>query len=156
MSRRRSHLTKDQEKEILDTYRVFDVDDTNSINPTELRDALRALGFDVTKAEVAKIMEKKDPNNAGSIDFETFRDICGEFIRTRDPKVEILRAFQLFDTDHDEMIDFDDLKKISKEMGDNISDDDLRNMISKFDKDQDGKINLKEFFDIMNPARNAH
>ena len=156
MSRRRSHLTKDQEKEILEAFRIFDTDNTDSIDPLELRDALRALGFDVTKAEVAKIMEKKDPNNVGSIDFEVFRDICGEFIRTRDPKVEILRAFQLFDTDHDELIDFDDLKKIAKEMGDSISDDDLRVMISKFDKDRDGKINLSEFFDIMDPARHAH
>ena len=153
---RRLQLSKDEEKEIQDAFSIFDVDKSNSMDAKELKEALRALGFDVTKEEVEKIMKKKDPNEVGALQFEAFREVCADFFKTRDPRLEIMRAFALFDTDHDGFIDLEDLKKISVEMGDPLPVGDLEIMINKFDRDHDGKINLDEFMNIMDPTHSCH
>ena len=153
---RRPQLTKDETKEIEDAFNVFDVDKSNSMDAKELKEALRALGFDVTKEEVAKIMRKKDPNEVGTIPLEVFKEVCADFFKTRDPRLEIMRAFALFDTDHDGFVDLEDLKKISVEMGDPLPEEELEIMINKFDRDHDGKINLDEFMNIMDPTHSCH
>ena len=153
---RRLQLSKDENKEIEDAFNVFDVDKSNSMDAKELKEALRALGFDVTKEEVNKIMEKKDPNGVGVLQFDTFKEVCADFFKTRDPRIEIMRAFALFDTDHDGFIDIEDMKKVSVELGDPLPVDDLETMINRFDKDHDGKINLSEFMNIMDPTHSCH
>lgn len=41
------------------------------------------------------------------------------------------------------------LKRICKELGETLSDDELQAMIEEFDKDGDGQINVEEFMAIM-------
>jgi centrin-3 len=67
----------------------------------------------------------------------------------RDPYEEIRKAFQLFDEDKTGKITLKNLKKIAREIGENMNDDELEAMIAEFDKDQDGAINESEFQAIM-------
>lgn len=48
-----------------------------------------------------------------------------EKIQARDPREEILRAFKLFDTDNKGKISLRDLRKISKELGENLDEEEL-------------------------------
>lgn len=41
------------------------------------------------------------------------------------------------------------MRRVARELGENLNDDELQAMIDEFDTDQDGEINKKEFFDIM-------
>ncbi|KAF7325538.1 Ca2+-binding EF-hand protein [Mycena kentingensis (nom. inval.)] len=72
-----------------------------------------------------------------------------EYIMQRDPMDEIRRAFQLFDDDHTGKISLRNLRRVAKEIGDRLEDDELQAMIEEFDLDQDGEINEQEFFAIM-------
>ena len=38
---------------------------------------------------------------------------------------------------------------MARELGENLTDDELQAMIDEFDKDQDGQINREEFLSIM-------
>ncbi len=67
----------------------------------------------------------------------------------RDPDEEIMKAFQLFDSDSAGSIDIKKLRTISRELGENLSDEELQAMIDEFDKDQDGEISVEEFVAIM-------
>ena len=41
------------------------------------------------------------------------------------------------------------MRRIAKELGENLSDDELQAMIDEFDDDQDGMISVDEFSSIM-------
>ena len=48
-----------------------------------------------------------------------------ERIAARDPRVEILRAFALFDEDHTGKISLRNLKRVAKELGESLDDEEL-------------------------------
>ena len=67
----------------------------------------------------------------------------------RDPDEEILKAFQLFDADGSGSISIKNMRSIARELGENLSDEELQAMIDEFDRDQDGEISQDEFMYIM-------
>ena len=69
--------------------------------------------------------------------------------KERDPDEEIMKAFQLFDTEGSGSINIKNMRNIAKELGENLSDDELQAMIDEFDRDQDGEISSDEFMYIM-------
>ena len=72
-----------------------------------------------------------------------------EKISSRDPDEEIAKAFHLFDEDETGVITLKNMRRVARELGENLTDDELQAMIDEFDRDQDGAINSEEFFAIM-------
>jgi centrin-3 len=124
---------------------------------------MRALGFDLKKPEVRKIMLDADKNGQGSlIDFDDYNKVGAsrastsvrlsryprpvtERILARDPLDEVRRAFRLFDDDGTGKISLRNLRRVAKELGENLDDEELQAMIDEFDLDQDGEISEAEF-----------
>ncbi|ORX75869.1 EF-hand protein [Anaeromyces robustus] len=145
----RQEPTEEQKLEIKEAFELFDTDKDSALDYHELKVAMRALGFEVKKSEVLKILREHDKNGKGLIEYDDFYKIMVERILERDPMEEMKKAFHLFDEDNTGKISLKNLKKIAKEIGENLDDEELQAMIDEFDLDQDGEINEQEFFSIM-------
>ncbi|ORE09449.1 EF-hand, partial [Rhizopus microsporus var. microsporus] len=63
------------------------------------------------------------------------------------------KVFQLLDTDNDGLIGGDDLKRGVALFGDNVSAEEIREMLYSADIDGDGLISYEEFLKIMTPCK---
>eukprot|EP00921_Rhytidocystis_pertsovi_P015920 GHVQ01025189.1.p2 GENE.GHVQ01025189.1~~GHVQ01025189.1.p2 ORF type:complete len:102 (+),score=18.67 GHVQ01025189.1:213-518(+) len=90
-----------------------------------------------------------DKDGSGTIDFNEFLEMMTQKMSERDPKEEIMKAFRLFDDDETGKISFKNLKRVAKELGEVMTDEELQEMIDEADRDGDGEINEEEFMRIM-------
>lgn len=141
-------LLKEQKQEIYEAFTLFDMNNDGYLDFHEFKVALRALGFQLEKKDILEMINRYDRDGRHLVHYDDFFVIAGEMIINRDPIEEIKRAFQLFDDDHTGKISFKNLRRVSKELGENLSDQELRAMIEEFDMDGDGEINEDEFIAI--------
>jgi calmodulin len=66
---------KDPEKELRDAFRVFDTDNSGSIDRKELKRLMKKLGQALSDAELDAMMDEVDTNGDGQISFEEFKDL---------------------------------------------------------------------------------
>ena len=92
----RPELSDEQKQEIKEAFELFDSDKDGALDYHELKVAMRALGFDVKKTEVLKILRdnNKDGNSNGGglIEFDDFSKVMIERILDRDPIEEIRKV----------------------------------------------------------------
>jgi len=153
---------------------LFDLDRDGHIDYHELKVAMKALGFDLPKNEITSILQQqgvaantltaqaglgkagKQPAQAPSFSGPTklllsqssFQTIMAHRILARDPREEILRAFELFDSDGKGGITVEDLRRVAGELNEGLQEDELNAMIEEFDLDGDGVISREEFVGI--------
>lgn len=67
----------------------------------------------------------------------------------REPRDELIRCFKLFDPENTGKINFKSFKKVCMELGEALSDEEIREMINEADRDHDGEIDEEEFCKFM-------
>ena len=140
----RRTLSEEQRAELKEAFDLFDTEKTGRIDYHELKVCMRSLGFEVKKAEVVLLMSQHDVAGSGTIGFDEFVDIMAERIASRSPEEELQKAFELFDEDSTGRVSFRNLRRIAKELGENLSDDELQAMIDEFDVDRDGEVRAEK------------
>lgn len=150
--KRRFQLTDDQRQEIREAFELFDADKNGLVDSHEMKVSMKALGFEVKRDEVARYMQDcaaRDQHGQPLMDLAGFTDIMTEKFAQRDPREEMVKAFQLFDENNTGKISLRSLRRVARELGETMTDAELQAMIDEFDTDRDGEINLEEFLAIM-------
>lgn len=142
-------LSDEQKNDIKEAFDLFDTDGTGKIDIKELKVAIRALGFEPKKEEIKKMVADIDKEGTGKLSFDDFLKLMSLKMTEKDSKEEIMKAFRLFDDDETGKISFKNLKRVAKELGENLTDEELQEMIDEADRDGDGEINQDEFLRIM-------
>lgn len=142
-------MTEDQKQEIREAFELFDTEGIGHIDSKELKVAMRALGFEPKKEEIRKMLSVVDKEGTGLISYEAFLDLMASKMADRDSKEEVLKAFRLFDDDETGKISFQNLRRVANELGENITDEELQEMIDEADRDGDGEVSQEEFLRIM-------
>jgi centrin-3 len=168
-------LSEEQREEIDEAFSLFDLDKDRHIDYHELKVALKALGFDLPKSEIlAELQMHGIPasqvhvNNGkgvvggggheGGASFlgpgrlllphAAFVNLAAGRISARDPQEEILRAFELFDAEGKGRIELEDLRRVARELGEGLQDEELVAMIEEFDVRGEGGIDRDAFLGI--------
>jgi centrin-3 len=163
-----AELSEEQREEISEAFNLFDLDKDGYIDYHELKVAMKALGFDLPKAEILGILQANGVQNqqqggAGKgkraegqyapparllLSFQTFQTLMAQRILARDPQDEIIRAFELFDEGGKGRITLQDLTRVARELGEGLQHEELVAMIEEFDMDGDNAISREEFINI--------
>jgi centrin-1 len=88
-------------------------------------------------------------DGVSSMEFEEFLDLMTNRVSTKDTKSDMRKIFSLFDEEHTGFISLKSLKKVVKDLGDNIDEAELQVMIERADLDRDGQVSEEEFYNIM-------
>merc|ERR1711903_427686 len=141
-AKKKGGLSEEQMEEIREAFGLFDADASGMIDVRELKAAMRALGFEV----------ENDGN--GTIEFGEFLEMMTGKMGEKDTREDIEKVFKLFDDDNTNKISFRNLARVAEELGENIDDEELQDMINQADRDGDGEINIDEFYRIMKKKGN--
>lgn len=60
-----------------------------------------------------------------------------------------MKCFKLFDTENKGRITFKDMKKVCRELGEQLTDEEIREMLCEADRDGDNEIDEEEFYKFM-------
>lgn len=136
---------------------------------------MKGLGLNPSDSELHDLIAEADVNKDGSIDFNGLYPrlgflglapqltICVEFlnmmartVKEVDNEEELKNAFKVFDKDGSGTISAIELRAVLQHLGENLTDDDLDEMLKMADKNGDGNIDCKYYptlFSFSQPYR---
>jgi centrin-1 len=150
--KQKAKLTKEQESEIREAFSLFDTDNSGTIDASELKVAMKALGFEPNDNEIKEMIEEIDKDGSGTIDYNEFFELMTAKMSEKDSREEMLKAFRLFDPENTGLITFESLKRVAMELGEDLTDEELKEMIAEADTEGKGAVDQEEFIRIMKKA----
>ncbi|XP_065158817.1 uncharacterized protein [Atheta coriaria] len=142
-------LTEDQKKDMKEAFDIFDWDGTGRIDVKEVKVAIRALGFEPPKEEMKRMIAEVDTEDSGKLSYENFITLIAGKMCAPDSKEELLKAFRLFDAEQNGYITTETLLRVSEELGEYVTEEEIVEMIDEADVDEDGRVTEEEFVKFM-------
>uniref|UniRef100_A0A8B9EHP5 EF-hand domain-containing protein n=1 Tax=Anser cygnoides TaxID=8845 RepID=A0A8B9EHP5_ANSCY len=140
-------LSDQQRLQLREAFDLFDADGSGQMDVRGLKITMRALGCELRKEEMKRIISQVDEEGSGKINFESFLQVMAQKMPYSEK--EILKGFKLFDYDGTGKISFEKLKLVATEVGEDITDEELQEMIDEADADGDGEVDQQEFLRIL-------
>jgi centrin-1 len=88
------------------------------------------------------------------MDFNEFLDLMTARVSSKDTREDLKKVFSLFDDEKSGYISMKNLKRVIKDLGENIDEHELQEMIEKADADNDGLVSEEEFYNVMTRKTN--
>lgn len=148
-SKSRPGINEEEIEELREAFELFDTDGNGTIDPNELKSAMKSLGLEAKNHTVYQMISDIDKDGTGDIDFDEFLDLMTVKLGDSDSEQDVRKVFDLFDDDKTGYITIQNLKRVAKDLDENMSDAELLEMIERADSDQDGQINFEDFYSIM-------
>lgn len=148
----RPGLSSEEVDEIRQAFDLFDTNGTGKIDPKELKAAMQSLGFDSKNPTIFQLIADLDTSQAqkaGGIDFDSFVEAINNKLGDKETKEGIRRIFDLFiDDPNSDTITLNSLKKIARELGENMTTEELKDMLERASSNGT-ELTFEEFYEIM-------
>ena len=145
-------LTQEEIEDLKQAFELFVNPTTNTIDTKEIFEALEFLNFKTKNPNIYEFFAElnNDENIAkGRIDFEQFIEAITSKLEENETKDGLQNVFSLLVEDPSKnTISIKALKKILTDLNDNMSDDEIKQMMSKVSSNGN-EITFDEFFQIM-------
>ncbi|CAK55576.1 unnamed protein product (macronuclear) [Paramecium tetraurelia] len=143
----RPGLTDDEIDEIREAFNLFDTEGTGRVDPRELKAAMQSLGFDQKNPTIFNMIAELE-NEGTDVDFDQFLDAITSKLGNRESKDGINKIFDLFDDDGSNSINLNNLKRVSKELGETMTAEELAEMLERA-ASNGREITREDFYNIM-------
>ncbi|OMJ73088.1 hypothetical protein SteCoe_28316 [Stentor coeruleus] len=136
-------FTEEEVNEIKEAFDLFDYDSSGFIEIIEILPIIK----DKSKSAYNNLIELQK-NGLKEIYFDTFLKACGTNYNkgTRQYSDEV---FNNFCDETTGKITLKSLKKVAQELGENLTDEELIDIIKSHDSDGDGQLSIDEFYTVM-------
>ncbi|KAJ8981985.1 hypothetical protein NQ317_013637 [Molorchus minor] len=150
----KDELEKEQISMLKSTFDAFDVEKKGYIEADMIGTIMDMLGTHVLADELDGIISEIDEDGNGEVSFEEFANLAARFLVEEDEdtdaiQTELKGAFRLYDRDGNGFITIEVLREILRELDDNLTEDDLDNMVDEIDTDGSGTVDWEEFKAVM-------
>lgn len=148
----RPGLSSEEIDEIRQAFDLFDTNGTGKIDPKELKAAMQSLGFDSKNPTIFQLiadLDTPEASKSGGIDFDSFVEAINNKLGDKETKEGIRRIFDLFiDDPNSDTITLNSLKKIARELGENMTTEELKDMLERASSNGT-ELTFEEFYEIM-------
>eukprot|EP00931_Biecheleriopsis_adriatica_P081222 TRINITY_DN54557_c0_g1_i1.p1 TRINITY_DN54557_c0_g1~~TRINITY_DN54557_c0_g1_i1.p1 ORF type:complete len:268 (+),score=60.70 TRINITY_DN54557_c0_g1_i1:52-855(+) len=149
-------------EEMSSIFELFDQDNSGSIDPKEIREQMRSLGFDADNTTIYQLISDLDNDGSQKLEFGELAELLTDKIALYSPEYtsreHMREVFDYMDDldplSRDKKIDATNLKRIAKVLGDSITDAEIQVMIDEADRDKKGYVSAEDFYVVM--AEAAH
>merc|ERR1711918_180752 len=135
--------------EIKDAFDLFDKDRSGEITIGEMGEAMRSLGYDTEHGEAAEHVKNLDKDGSCALEFNELYELLTARFSENTTKEELQRVFKLFDTDGTGSISVANMRAIADQVGDQVTDDELGDIVLKNDMDKDGNLTFDDFYNVL-------
>ncbi|KAL4237920.1 hypothetical protein ACF0H5_002630 [Mactra antiquata] len=140
-------LTEEQLADFQRAFDLFDPDGDGTITTLELGTIMRVIGQNPTEAELQDMVNEVDEDGNGTIEFDEFVKMMASKTNSKEDFTQ--ETFAVFDPDKKGYITADALKRVMANLGEDLPDDVIQEMINKVDTDGDGKVGFEEFVAML-------
>ena len=139
------NISKNKTKEYKKIFEMFDSNKDGFVNSEELSNIFKVLDINVSNEEIKEIIEENELEGNEQINFENFISIVNKREKDFDNEETIIKAFKVFDKEGNGLININELKSIMLNVGNNLSEAEINELLMEADSDMDGFINYEEF-----------
>jgi Ca2+-binding EF-hand superfamily protein len=120
------------------------------VSPTsDLKASLDSLGYEAQNQTIYQMIVDLESDGGGNIGFNDFLQLMTSRVSDKDSRENMKKVFNLFDDDKTGYISIKNLRKIVRDLGENIEEHELQEMIDKADSDRDGMVSEEDFYMIL-------
>ncbi|CAM9250749.1 unnamed protein product [Ectocarpus sp. 12 AP-2014] len=145
-------LTAGEQDEIVQIFKLCDVNGDGSVTKSELKDALWSLGQNPTEEETDHIFRQYDADKTGTLDFNEFKLLMTARLTYKNTRAEFEDAFRAIDHNKDGKVDITELNRLMVATGFGLTNQELKEIFGFFHRDGSGKVDMVEFLDYMMDA----
>ena len=142
-------VTEEQIAEYKEAFALFDHKNNSTISKKDLPTVLRSLGQNPSESEVTDMQQLADPDNSGTVDFDTFLSLIQTKMKEQDSEGEIRESFRVFDKEGNGRISSSELRHIMTTLGEKLTEDEVDEMLTEAEADGNGMINYEVFAKVL-------
>jgi len=143
-------LTPEQVAEFKEVFMLFDKDEDGVITFPEVIMVMKSLGQRPSDEELLEMVrEVSEDKMYDTIEFNEYLQMMSKQQKKGLTQDILKDAFRIFDKDDDGLISVEELRKIMKNMGDKMTDQELDEMLDAADTKHDGMVNYTEFVMLL-------
>nr|AGM32341.1 troponin C-like protein [Coptotermes formosanus] len=145
-------LDEEQVTMLRRAFSMFDSSKAGKIENEKVRTILNTLGLAINDLELEALLEEEDKEEIGKLNFDSFCRVAMHFLDDEDNEVMqkgLKEAFRLYDKDGNGYIPTSSLREILMALDDQLTPDQLDEMIGEIDTDGSGTVDFEEFMEMM-------
>ena len=144
-------LTEEEIATGKEIFEALDQDGDGKITTDDLNQALQNLGVELNEDQLKAIIAKADADGSGVVTWDEFLKVLEKRPIKRRIEAALRELFNEFDTDNSGFISPENLRQLINDAGyaDQVTDDDITELISRVDTTGDGKISFDEFLAVF-------